>query len=102
MANLQTQDSYIITIFETKFHNDSNKFFEAIKNLFKTQSKLERQEYNLLKAYKDGDLTIGQVAKILDISKSEVLELLEKYDIPFIEANKEYIEQEFNAFNLSV
>jgi len=100
MANLPTQDSYIITLFETKFHKDSAKFFEAIKSLFKTQYKLERQEYNLLKAYSEGELSIGQVAKILDISKGEVLELLKKYDIPFIEANKSYIEDEFNAFKL--
>ena len=98
MANLQTQDSYIMTIFETKFHNDKSKFFDAVKNLFKTESKAQQQEYNLLKAYQEGDLSIGQVAKILDATKFEVMELLEKYNIPFITVDEEYLDQEFNAF----
>ncbi len=99
MPNLQTHDSYIVTIFEIKFHNDTSKFFDAVKNLFQSQSKAEQQEYNLLKAYQEGDLSVGQVAKILNVTKFEVMELLEKYDIPFITANEEYLEQEFNAFN---
>ena len=99
MPNLQTQDSYIMTIFETKFHNDSSKFFNAVKDLFKTESKAEQQEYNLLQAYQEGDLSIGQVAKILSLTKLEVMELLEKYNIPFITVDEEYLNQEFNAFN---
>ncbi len=69
MPNLQTQDAYIMTIFETQFHNDSSKFFDAVKNLFKTENKAQQQEYNLLKAYQEGDLSIGQIAKILDVNK---------------------------------
>jgi len=99
MPSLQTQDSYIMTIFETKFHNDKSKFFDAVKNLFKTENKAEQQEYNLLRAYQEGDLSIGQVAKILDSTKFEVMELLEKYNIPFITVDEEYLNQEFNAFN---
>jgi len=99
MPSLQTQDSYIMTIFETKFHNDKSKFFDAVKNLFKTENKAEQQEYNLLRAYQEGDLSIGQVAKILDSNKFEVMELLEKYNIPFITVDEEYLNQEFNAFN---
>ena len=100
MPKLQTHDSYIMTIFETKFHNDTSKFFDAVKSLFQSQGKAEQQEYNLLKAYEEGDLSVGQVAKILNVTKFEVMELLEKYDIPFITANEEYLEQEFNAFNV--
>jgi len=88
-----------MTIFETKFHNDKSKFFDAVKNLFKTENKAEQQEYNLLRAYQEGDLSIGQVAKILDSTKFEVMELLEKYNIPFITVDEEYLNQEFNAFN---
>ena len=98
MPNLQTKDSYIMTIFETQFHNDTSKFFDAVKNLFKTENKAQQQEYNLLKAYQEGDLSVGQVAKILDLTKSEVMDLLEKYDIPFITVDEEYLNQEFNAF----
>ena len=32
------------------------------------------------------------------MSKSEVMELLEKYDIGFITVDEEYLEEEFNAF----
>ena len=93
------QDPSILNILETKFYNDKEKFIEAIKDMFQTKSKLERQEYNLLKSYDRGELSIGQIGTILALSKYEVMELLEKYDIPFIRVDEEYIEHEFNAFN---
>jgi len=93
------QDPSILNILETKFYNDKEKFIEAIKDMFQTKSKLERQEYNLLKSYDRGELSIGQIGTILTLSKYEVMELLEKYDIPFIRVDEEYIEHEFNAFN---
>ena len=98
MTTLQIRDPFITTILETKFFNDKTKFIEAIKEFFKTKSKLEIQEYNLLKAYNNGELSIGQVAKYLNLSKIEVIELLEKYDIPFIRVDEKYLEEEFNAF----
>ncbi len=98
MQTIQIQDSFITTLLETKFYNDKNKFIEAIKELFQTKSKLETQEYNLLKAYDRGDLSLGQVANILNISKSETMELLKKYNIPFVRVDSEYLEQEFGAF----
>ena len=98
MQTIQIQDSFITTLLETKFYNDKSKFIEAIKELFQSKSKLETQEYNLLKAYDRGELSLGQVANILNISKSETMELLKKYDIPFVRVDSEYIEQEFGAF----
>lgn len=99
MPNLQTQDPVILTILETKFHNDKQKFFDAVKKLFQKSNELEMQEYNLLKACEKGELSIGQVSNILNISKIEAMDLLEKYDIPFIKVDKEYLQQEFNAFS---
>ncbi len=98
MQTIQIQDSFITTLLETKFYNDKNKFIEAIKELFQTKSKLETEEYNLLKAYDRGELSLGQVANILNISKSDAMELLNKYDIPFVRVDSEYLEQEFGAF----
>ena len=92
------QDPSILDILETRFYNDKEKFVEAIKEMFQIKNRLERQEYNLLKAYDRGELSIGQIATILNLSKYEVMELLEKYDIPFIRVDEEYIEHEFNAF----
>ena len=99
MQTIHIQDSFITTVLETKFFNDKEKFVEAIKELFNDKSKLEIQEYNLLKAYDRGELSLGQVANILNLSKSETIELLKKYDIPFIHVDKEYIDQEFHAFD---
>jgi len=99
MATFKTQDSFIVTLLESKFHNDKSKFLEAIKELFQKDFKAETREYNLLKAYDIGELSIGQVSKFLNISKSETMELLAKYDIPFIRVDKEYLDQEFNAFS---
>jgi len=41
---------------------------------------------------------LGQVANILNLSKSDTMELLKKYNIPFIRVDSEYMEQEFGAF----
>ena len=98
MNGIIYQDPSILNILETKFYNDTEKFVEAIKEMFQIKSKLERQEYNLLKAYDRGELSIGQIGTILNLSKYEVIELLEKYDIPFIRVDEKYIEHEFNAF----
>ncbi len=98
MQVVEIKDPYIATIFETKFYNDKDKFISAIKELFEIKSKLEMQEYNLLKAYERGELSLGQVANILNISKSETLELLKKYDISFVNIDEEYLEEEFKAF----
>jgi len=95
---LQIQDPFITTLFETQFHNDTDKFIETIKEFFTQKSKTETYEYNLLKAYSSGELSIGQIGNILNISKLEVMNLLQKYDIPFVEVDQEYLEQEFNAF----
>jgi len=92
------QDPSILNILETRFYNDKEKFVEAIKDMFQTKTKLETQEYNLLKSYDRGELSIGQIGTILNLSKYEVMGLLEKYDIPFIRVDEEYIEHEFNAF----
>ncbi len=98
MQTIQIQDSFITTLLETKFYNDKNKFIEAIKELFQSTSRLETQEYNLLKAYDRGELSLGQVANILNLSKTDTMALLKKYDIPFVRVDSEYLEQEFGAF----
>jgi len=95
---IQIKDPFITTLFETNFYNDTSKFIEAIKELFQTKAKLEAQEYGLLKAYDRGELSMGQVATILNLSKEETMELLHKYDIPFVRVDREYLEQEFEAF----
>ncbi len=99
MTSIQIRDPFITTLIETQFHNDKDKFIEMIKGLFTRQTKIETYEYNLLKAYSHGELSLGQVATILDLTKLEVMDLLEKYDIPYVEADEEYMQQEFNAFS---
>jgi len=49
----------------------------------------------LLIQYNNEELTIGQVAENLCISKSEVLDLLKKHKIPYVRVDEEYLEQEF-------
>jgi predicted HTH domain antitoxin len=95
---IQIKDPFITTLFKTNFYSDTSKFIEAIKELFQTKVKLEEQEYNLLKAYDRGELSLGQVATILNLSKVDTMELLQKYDIPFVRVDSEYLEQEFGAF----
>ncbi len=95
---VQIQDSYIVTLFETKFHKNKLEFVDAIKTLFASQTKAEQYEYGLLKAYEKGDLSIGQVADILSLSKKQTLDLLEKYKLGFVNVDSEYLDQEFKAF----
>ncbi len=52
----------------------------------------------ILNQYENGNLTIGQVSEILDISKNETIDLLKEYNIAFVNADEKYLEQEFNAF----
>lgn len=99
VTHLQTNDKYIETILKTKFYNDEHKFIEAVKKLFQKDDEFKTREYNLLKAYQEGELSIGQIAKYLNISKSETMELLKRYEIPFIELDEEYLKHEFDAFN---
>jgi len=68
-----------------ELHNDKDRLVET-------------QKYNLLKAYDRRELSLGQVANILNLSKSDTMELLKKYNIPFIRVDSEYMEQEFGAF----
>lgn len=58
----------------------------------------EHKEMKLLLKYDKGELSIGQVAEELAISKYEVMGLLEKYGIPFVRVDEEYLKQEFEAF----
>jgi len=58
----------------------------------------EHKEMKLLIQYDNAELSTGQVAEKLGISKSEVLELLVKHKIPYVRADEEYIKQEFEAF----
>jgi predicted HTH domain antitoxin len=96
---IQINDSYINTLFETRFHKNQVELVNEIKKLFQNQSRVEQYEYSLLKAYEKGELSIGQVANILSISKNETMELLKKYDIPFINVDEIYLDQEFKAFS---
>lgn len=96
---INIQDSYINMLFETKFHKNKSMLENEIKKLFQKQSRAEQYEYGLLKAYERGDLSIGQVSSILNVSKNETMDLLKKHNLSFVNADEEYLEQEFNAFN---
>lgn len=54
----------------------------------------EHREMKLLIQYDNEELTIGQVAEQLCISKSEVLDLLTKHKIPYVRVDEEYLEEE--------
>lgn len=98
MTTLQIEDNFMLTVLETKYHNDKAKFLKAIKTFLQTNSKAETYEYNLLTAYHNGELSIGQISKILNLSKTEILDLMQKYDIPFVEVDEQYLKHELNAF----
>ena len=48
----------------------------------------------LLIQYDNEELTIGQVAEKLSVSKSEVLDLLKKHNIPYVRVDEEYLKEE--------
>jgi hypothetical protein len=58
----------------------------------------EHKEMKLLIQYDNAELSTGQVAEKLGISKAEVLDLLKKHNIPYVRVDEEYIKQEFEAF----
>lgn len=78
-----------------KDHSDliDESYLEALYNIIR-----EHKELKLLLKYDNEELTIGQVAEELDISKSKVMDLLKKYKIPYVRVDEEYLKQEFEAF----
>ncbi len=96
MITLQLNDTFLEEKFKIDFHHNTQRFIHTIKESLETK---ERTERNLLKAYSRGELSSGQVAEILNVTKYDVLELLEKYDIPYIEVDEEYLQEEIEAAN---
>ncbi len=94
MLTLQLNDSFIEQKFEMDFHNNTKYFIQTIKSFLQKKDNIE---FNLLKAYSRGELSSGQVARILDISKYDVLELMERYDIAYINVDDEYLKEEIEA-----
>ena len=77
-----------------EYANEHNlELYEALHDIVN-----EHKEMKLLLLYDNGKLSIGQVAEELAISKSEVMDLLKKYGIPFVRVDEEYLKQEFEAF----
>lgn len=96
MITLQLNDTFLEEKFKIDFHNNMQQFIHTIKESLETK---ERTERNLLKAYSKGELSSGQVAEILNITKYDLLDLLEKYDLPYVEVDEKYLLEEIEAAN---
>ena len=80
-----------------KYFKDYSDFLDinytdTLHNIIK-----EHQEIKLLIQYDNAELSTGQIAEKLEISKSEVLDLLVKHKIPYVRVYEEYLEQEFKT-----
>ena len=95
---IQINDPWFESLFRTEFDANSTKFLETIKSLLIEKNQREKQVVALLNQYKNAEISIGKIAENLNISREEVLELLSKHNIDFVDYSWEKDQKNVNAF----
>ncbi len=95
---IQINDPWFESLFRTEFDANSTKFLETIKSLLIEKNQREKRVVALLNQYKNSEISIGKIAENLNISREEVLELLSKHNIDFVDYSWEKEQKNVNAF----
>ncbi len=95
---IQINDPWFESLYRTEFGANSTKFLETIKSLLIEKNQREKRVVALLNQYKNAEISIGKIAENLNISREEVLELLSKYNIDFVDYSWEEEQKNVNAF----
>ena len=95
---IQINDPWFESLFRTEFGANSTKFLETIKSLLIEKNQREKRIVALLNQYKNAEISIGKIAENLNISREEVLELLSKHNIDFVDYSWEKEQKNVNAF----
>jgi len=85
MTNLQIQDPWFEGIYRVEFNSNPTKFLETFRELLTDRNKREKKIVNLLKQYESGEISVGKIAQKLDLSREEVLNLMEKHNVYLVD-----------------
>jgi len=85
MNAIPMTDPWVDNIYRVEFNADPTKFFEKIKRLLTEDKRREKRVIQLLQQYEDAEISLGRIAEKLDLSRDEVLDLFEKYNIDLVD-----------------
>lgn len=85
MNAIPMTDPWIDNIYRVEFNADPTKFLEKIKRLLTEDKKKEKRIVELLKQYKNSEISVGKIAEKLNITKDDVLNLMEEYNIYLVD-----------------
>lgn len=87
-------DPWVDSIYQAEYNADPKKFLEKIRKLLSEDKKREKKILELLKQYENAEISVGKIAEKLAISRDDVLDLFEKYDVALVDY--EWAEEEKN------
>ena len=82
---IQINDPWFENLYYKEFGANATKFVEEIKSLLVERYKKEKRVEALLHQYKNSNISIGKIAENLHIDREEVLALLRKHNIDFVD-----------------
>ena len=86
---IQIDDPWFESLYTKEFGSNASKFVEEIKSLLVERYQKEKRVLALLHQYQDANISIGKIAENLHVDREEVLALLGKHDIDFVDYNLE-------------
>jgi len=95
---IQIDDPWFESLYTKEFGSNTTKFVEEIKSLLVQRYQKEKRVEALVHQYKDSNISIGKIAENLHITREEVLALLKKNNIDFVDYNFEDEKKNVNDF----
>jgi len=85
MTTIQINDPWFESLYRNEFGANSNKFLETIKTLLRERNEREKKIVSLLHQYKNSEISIGKIAENLNVDRENILSLLTKHNINFVD-----------------
>ncbi len=82
---IQINDPWFESLYTKEFGANATKFVEEIKALLVERYQKEKRVLALLHQYADANISIGKISENLNIDREEVLALLRKHEIAFVD-----------------
>ncbi|CAA6819631.1 MAG: Unknown protein [uncultured Sulfurovum sp.] len=86
---IQINDPWFESLYTKEFGANTTKFVDEIKVLLVERYQKEKRILALLHQYQDANISIGKIAENLYIDREEVLALLRKHNIDFVDYSLE-------------
>lgn len=94
MTQIKINDPWLENIFKTEFNENSMEFLSKFKKLLTKERQREQQIISLLEKYKNANLSLTSISQKLNISKDELLLLMDKYDFFLIDDDYDLLQDE--------